>query len=169
VLAERILNGVAQPGVHRALVDLKTWTLLKWLDDPCPFYDWRGSEERGPPVHPDDELEMTSMATEFGAESTSRVLRLRARGGGWTPIHITAHRVELEEDTFAGLLSLRLPTDDEIAFADERPQSRAARKSSASKHKGKDKAARTQVAPRIVDNSSSLDLRIFAYTKMLAG
>ncbi|MDT5106054.1 MAG: hypothetical protein QOI25_3567 [Mycobacterium sp.] len=169
MLAERILNGVAQPGVHRALVDLKTWTLLKWLDDPCPFYDWRGSEERGPPVHPDDELEMTSMATEFGAESTSRVLRLRARGGGWTPIHITAHRVELEEDTFAGLLSLRLPTDDEIAFADERPQSRAARKSSASKHKGKDKAARTQVAPRIVDNSSSLDLRIFAYTKMLAG
>ena len=43
-LAQRILNGLAQAGVHRALVDLKNWTLLKWLDEPCSFYDWRGNE-----------------------------------------------------------------------------------------------------------------------------
>jgi hypothetical protein len=145
-LAQRILNGLAQPGVHRALVDLKSWTLLKWLDDPCPFYDWRASEDGEPRVHPDDALEMTSMATEFGSGSTSRVLRLRARGGGWTPVHVTAHRVELEENTFAGLLSLRLPTDDEIAFVDGPPQTRGARKGNAGKlkgrDKGKDKAAR---------------------------
>ncbi len=39
------------------------------------------------------------------------MLRLRANGGGWTPIHVTVNRVELEEDTFAGLVSLRLPTE----------------------------------------------------------
>jgi len=142
-LAQRILNGLAQPGVHRALVDLSSWTLLKWLDDPCPFYDWRASEKGAPVVHPDDEVEMTAMATDFGDGSASRVLRLRARDGGWTPIHVTAHRVELEENTFAGLLSLRLPTDDELAAAAEQPQSRGRGKGRAGKNKGKDKAART--------------------------
>jgi hypothetical protein len=123
-LAQRILKGLARPGVHRALVDLKNWTLLKWLDDPCPFYDWRANEQGEPAVHPDDEREMAAMTTDFEGGSASRVLRLRARGGGWTPIHVTAHRVELEEDTFAGLLSLRLPTDAELAIADERRQPR---------------------------------------------
>lgn len=113
-LAQRILRGLAQPGVHRALVDLKSWTLLKWLDDPCPFYDWRASGEGEPAVHPDDEVEMTAMASDFGAGSVSRVLRLRAHDGGWAPIHVTVHRVELTENTFAGLVSLRLPTDDEL-------------------------------------------------------
>jgi hypothetical protein len=121
------LKGLAQPGVHRAVVDLKTWTLLKWLDEPCPFYDWRANERGHAAVHPDDEREMTAMTADFDNGSASRVLRLRARGGGWTPIHVTAHRVELEEDTFAGLLSLRRPTDDELAIADERwhPRRRA--------------------------------------------
>ena len=54
-LAQRILNGLAQPGVHRALFDLKTWTLLKWLDEPCSFYDWRGGDTDQQRVHPDDE------------------------------------------------------------------------------------------------------------------
>lgn len=114
-LGQRILNGLAQPGVHRALVDLRTWTLLKWLDDPCPFYDWRARESGDPAVHPDDEAAMASMTTEFDKGAASHVLRLRDVGGGWTPIHVTVHRVELEEGTFAGLLSLRLPTDDEVA------------------------------------------------------
>jgi hypothetical protein len=108
------LNGLAQPGVHRALVDLRTWTLLKWLDDPCPFYDWRAREEDESVVHPDDAAAMASMTTEFDGGAASRVLRLRANGGGWTPIHVTAHRVELEEGIFAGMLSLRLPTQDEL-------------------------------------------------------
>jgi hypothetical protein len=114
-LGQRILNGLARPGVHRALTDLKTWKLLKWLDDPCPFYDWHAREDGLAVVHPDDELEMASMATDFGSGVASRVLRLRANDGGWTPIHVTIHRVEIEDDIFAGLLSLRVPTDEELA------------------------------------------------------
>ncbi|TPG31212.1 PAS domain-containing protein [Mycolicibacterium hodleri] len=112
-LGQRILDGLAQPGIHRALVDLKTWKLLKWLDEPCPFYDWHAREDGTSIVHPDDEIHIASMATDFASGAASRVLRLRALDGGWTPIHVTAHRVEIDDDTYAGLLSLRLPTEDD--------------------------------------------------------
>jgi hypothetical protein len=112
-LGKRILDGLALPGVHRALVDMTTWKLLKWLDDPCPFFDWHAREDGEPMVHPDDAPEISQMTIEFGSGPTSRVLRLRALDGGWTPIHVTAHRVEIDDDTFAGLLLLRLPTEEE--------------------------------------------------------
>lgn len=115
-LAEQILSGLAQPGVHRALVDLKSWTLLKWLDEPCPFYDWH-SKADSPRVHPDDEPLMRSMTTEFEHGATARVLRLPGHGGTWVPVHVTVSRVELEAETYAGLISLRLPTEAELADA----------------------------------------------------
>jgi hypothetical protein len=109
-LAQRILNGLAQPGTHRALVDLNNWTLLKWLDEPCPFYDWRRAV-----VHPEDERQFAAMTTEFSDGATARVLRLRGADGGWVKIHVTVNRVELEANTFAGLISVRLPTAAELA------------------------------------------------------
>jgi hypothetical protein len=115
-LAQRILNGLAQAGVHRALVDLKTWTLLKWLDEPCGFYNWRVNED-APRVHPDDADLMSSMTTEFANGATSRVLRLPGNDTDWVPVHVTVNRVELEPETFAGLISVRLPTDEELAAA----------------------------------------------------
>jgi Family of unknown function (DUF5628)/Domain of unknown function (DUF5593) len=116
-LAQRILNGLAQAGVHRAIFDLKTWTLLKWLDEPCSFYDWRGSEPDRPRVHPDDESVMASMTKQFADGPTSGVLRMRGFDNDWVPVHVTVNRVELEPDTFAGLVSLRLPTDAELRDA----------------------------------------------------
>ena len=62
------------------------------------------------------------MTLEFGNGATSGVLRLRTNDGGWTPVHVTINRIELEPDTFAALMALRLPTDDELAvveFADD--------------------------------------------------
>lgn len=117
-LAKRILNGLAQAGVHRALFDLNNWTLLKWLDAPCPFYDWRGSHTDKARVHPDDKPVMASMTKEFiNGAATSGVLRMRGFDNNWVPIHVTVNRVELETDVFAGLVTLRLPTDDELADA----------------------------------------------------
>ena len=103
--------------MHRVLVDLQHWKLLKWLDEPAPFFDWRARESGDPIVHPDDAPHMARMTIEFGSGATSGVLRLPAIGGGWVPVHMTINRVELEKDTYAGLLALRLPTDDEIAAA----------------------------------------------------
>jgi hypothetical protein len=116
-LAQRILNGLAQPGVYRGLVDLNNWTLLKWLDEPVPFFDWRASLAGEHTVHPDDHPEMAKMATEFAGGAASGVLRMAANGGGWTPVHVTVNRVELEEDIYAGLATLREPTSAELADA----------------------------------------------------
>lgn len=116
LLAQQILHGLAQPGVHRAIVDLRNWRLLKWLDDPCPYYDWRGTVD-APRVHPDDAHLMVPMTTEFGDGPTAGVLRLRGQNGGWVPMHVTVSRVELDENTVAGLVALRLATDRELADA----------------------------------------------------
>jgi hypothetical protein len=116
-LAQRILHGLAQPGVHRALFDPASWTLLKWLDEPCPFYDWRQITPDTPRMHPSDEARMAAMTAEFAGGATSGVLRMPAHGGGWVPVHVTVNRVEVEPATFAGLVCVRLPTKVELAEA----------------------------------------------------
>jgi hypothetical protein len=116
-LAQRILHGLAQAGVHRALVDLHNWTLLKWLDEPCTFFDWRSSDTDRPKVNPDDQHLISAMTKELANGATSRVLRMRGHDADWVPVHVTVNRVELEPDIFAGLVSLRLPSDEEIAAA----------------------------------------------------
>ena len=60
---------------------------------------------------------MAAMTAEFADGPTTRVLRLPGIATPWVPVHVTASRVELEEEAFAGLISLRLPTDDELAAA----------------------------------------------------
>ncbi|MBB3601540.1 hypothetical protein FHT40_001173 [Mycolicibacterium sp. BK556] len=112
-LAQRILDGLSQTGVHRAIVDLTTWKLVKWLDEPCPHYDWRHSVQ----FHPDDHDKLIPMAEEFEAGSTSRVVRLPGVGSGWVPMHVTVNRMEVDGGNFAGLITLRLPTDAELAEA----------------------------------------------------
>ena len=103
------LESETPPGVYRALVDLNNWHLLKWMGEPCPYYDWHSEA----PCHPDDVELLASMTTEFGDGATSRVLRLPGNGGGWVPIHVTVDRVEVDRGIYAGLLALRRPTPDE--------------------------------------------------------
>ncbi|ORB32019.1 PAS domain-containing protein [Mycolicibacterium parafortuitum] len=118
LLAQRILDGLAVPGVHRALVDPKHWALLKWLDDPAPFFNWRAGGLREDVVHPDDLHRIDTMAAEFASGATAGVLRLAGHDGGWVPVHVTVNRVTLGNGIYAGLASLRVPTDAEIAAAD---------------------------------------------------
>ncbi|ULE35061.1 PAS domain-containing protein [Mycobacterium sp. IDR2000157661] len=117
-LAQRILNGLAQPGVHRALVDLSNWTLLKWLDDPAPFFDWRAGLAGEHVVHSADRPEMARMVDDFATGTASGVLRMPSgHDGEWTPVHVTLNRVEIDDDVYAGLATLRRPSADELAAA----------------------------------------------------
>jgi len=116
-LAQQILQGLATPGVHRALFDPNTWTLLKWLDEPCPFYDWRRIAANSPKLHPSDEAKMAAMQTEFADGATRGVLRMPGCDGGWVPVHVTVNRVVIDQETSAGLVSLRLPTPAEVTAA----------------------------------------------------
>jgi hypothetical protein len=111
-LADRLLNGLAQPGVYRVIVDMNTCTLLKWIDDPCPFFDWHGRVE----MHPEDKEHFAErMASEFAEGMTSGVLRLPGNDGGWVPLHVTVSKVALEDGVSAGLVTLRKPTEPELA------------------------------------------------------
>ncbi|OBI75154.1 PAS domain-containing protein [Mycobacterium sp. E740] len=122
-LAQRILDGLAQPGAHRALVDPANWTLLKWLDEPAPFFDWRVSLAGDHAVHPDDRAEMQRMATEFTNCFVTGVLRMTGVGGEeWAPVHVTVNRVELDDDVFAALATLRQPSAGEIAATGRHPE-----------------------------------------------
>jgi hypothetical protein len=107
-LSQRILDGLAEPGRYRALVNLDHWQLLKWLDEPCPLYDWKGAAGIAV-VHPDDVQQRAAMTNELTDGATSGVLRLRANDGGWIPLHVTVHRVQLDDDVYAGLLTIREP------------------------------------------------------------
>ena len=40
-----------------------------------------------------------------------------ANDGGWTPVHVTVNRVELEDDVYAGLATLRRATPEELTSA----------------------------------------------------
>lgn len=113
-LARHILRDMAQEGIHRALVDLQSWNLLKWLDPPFPHFDWRGETEGQPLVHPDDHSVLRTMKQQFAEGPAEGLLRLRAKGGGWTVVHSTIYRVHLLDDNYAGLICLRLPTPAEL-------------------------------------------------------
>lgn len=113
-LAKQIVQGMAQEGVHRAIVDLKNWALLKWLDPPCPYFDWRGIESRRPLVHPDDKNKLDAMTKQFVDGPAQGVLRLRNHKNSWALLHVTVYRIELEENAYAGLISARLPTPSEL-------------------------------------------------------
>ena len=113
-LAQRIIEGLAQPGMYRLVVNLNNWTLLKWIDDPCPYFNWRGRTQ----MHPEDHKRFSArMAAELETGNTSGVLRLPGHDGGWVALHVTVSKVELEGGVYGGLVTLRLPTDAELADA----------------------------------------------------
>lgn len=113
-LAHRILNGLAQPGVYRVLVNLEDWKLLKWIDAPCPYFNWRGQVQ----LHPEDREQFAErMRAELDMGTTSAVLRLPGDEGGWVPLHVDISKIELDGGIYGGLVTLRLPTDTELADA----------------------------------------------------
>ncbi len=136
LLGQRILDELAEPGVHRALVDPRQWALLKWIDDPVPFFDWRAGVV-GDRAHPDDQTTLAAMDAEFATGATSGVLRMVAHHGGWTPVHVSVRRVELDKGVYTGVAAFRLPTPDELAAAqlDGSEQATGKRKSRSRKEK----------------------------------
>ncbi|OBB95802.1 PAS domain-containing protein [Mycobacterium sp. 852002-40037_SCH5390672] len=114
-LASQILEGMAQEGLHRALVDLETWNLLKWVDPPCPHIDWRSKHPDLPLVHPDDRPTMRFMAKQFTRQPAVGLLRLRSTDGRWTRMHVTIYQVALPDATPVGLICIRLPTPADLA------------------------------------------------------
>jgi hypothetical protein len=67
-------------------------------------------------MHPNDREHFAQrMAAELETGSTGGVLRLPGNDGDWVPLHVTISKVELDDGVFGGLVTLRLPTESELA------------------------------------------------------
>jgi hypothetical protein len=111
VLAQQVLAGLANPGEHRAIVNMRNLKLLRWLDEPLPGVAWEYETAAGGHwIHPDD-LDKTRQTFEALARGPQLTyLRFRTITGDWQPINLSAHLVILDAHTNAALLTLRRPT-----------------------------------------------------------
>ncbi|MEV6236746.1 GAF domain-containing protein [Lentzea sp. NPDC051838] len=110
LLAQQILAAEATAGRWRAIVDLRTMRLLKWLDSPMPGVAWTLGAPHRPAVHREDLRSAVGLSKEL--ESSGRaggVLRLRADDGSWMKVAVSAALMALDQHTTAALVTLTLP------------------------------------------------------------
>lgn len=107
VLAQQVLAAEQQPGKHRAIVNLRTLSLLRWVDDPMPGIAWENHAEHPPAVHPDDLASAKDMSAQLAtAGRVNRALRLRGISGEWVPVQVEASLMLLDQHTTAALVML---------------------------------------------------------------
>lgn len=114
-VAQRILMAEREPGKHRAIVDLESLTLLRWLesDPPMPGIAWEIDAPYPPAIHPADLKRARDMARRLAtADRVEGILRLRGSQGGWVPVAVTAVLVVLDTRTTAALVTLSAPPGD---------------------------------------------------------
>ncbi|NUT53517.1 MAG: DUF5593 domain-containing protein [Saccharothrix sp.] len=110
LLAEQVLAAEATPGRWRAIVDLRTMKLLRWLDDAPPGIAWKLDAPHRPAVHRMDLRSAVRMSEELASCGRARgVLRLRAEDGGWVEVIVTASLMLLDQHTTVALVTLTAP------------------------------------------------------------
>ena len=114
-VAQRVLMAEREPGKHRAIVDLRSLTLLRWLepDPPMPGIAWENDAPYPPAIHREDLQRAVDMARRLAtAERVEGILRLRGTEGGWVPVAVSAVLMVLPSQATAGLVTLSaLPGD----------------------------------------------------------
>ncbi|GAA1351836.1 GAF domain-containing protein [Saccharothrix algeriensis] len=110
VLAQQVLAAEREPGRHRAILNLRNLTLLRWLDDPMPGVAWELAAERPPGIHPDDLPVAKELSRGLAtAGRVEGVVRVRSTTGGWLPVHLVANLMLLDQHTTAALVTLSDP------------------------------------------------------------
>jgi hypothetical protein len=112
-MAQKVLDGLAEPGQYRAIVDLRTLRLLRWVEGAKPPTDiaWGHDPTNSAAhwIHPDDlglAKELTAGLDHHGRAESA--LRFRTTNGTWRRVPVTAHLIELDPSTNAALLTLDL-------------------------------------------------------------
>lgn len=117
VLEQRVLESMAEPGTHRAVVNLKTLRILRWLDEPLPDLKWRHDPldtDHTTWIHPEDQGAADALSTALSTGRTTGTLRLASVDGGWLSVDIVANILLLDQHTTAGLFSMRRTSPDPV-------------------------------------------------------
>jgi hypothetical protein len=107
VLAQRVLVAEREPGKHRAIVNLRTLTLLRWLEEPLPGVAWENDAIHPPAIHPDDIAIAKQLSSDLSTQTrVTGQVRLRSTAGGWMPVTVEASLMLLDQHTTAALVIL---------------------------------------------------------------
>lgn len=107
VLAQQVLAAQQEPGKHRAIVNLRTLTLLRWIDDPMPGIAWENDADHPPAIHPDDIPTAKRMSDQLAtAGRVSDLVRLRTTTGEWATVRVDANLMLLDQHTTAALVTV---------------------------------------------------------------
>ncbi|MEO3939207.1 GAF domain-containing protein [Dermatophilaceae bacterium Soc4.6] len=110
ILEHRVLESIARPGEHRALVNLSTLRILRWIDGPLPDLHWTHDPARLDPrwIHPHDQPAAQQLSDSLRTGRTTGHLRLARMPDGWLDVDIIANIVLLDQHTTAGLFTFSL-------------------------------------------------------------
>ncbi|QFZ18478.1 GAF domain-containing protein [Saccharothrix syringae] len=115
LLAQQVVAAEAVPGRWRAIVDLRTMRLLRWLDDPPPRVAWKLDTPHKPAIHRRDLRTAVQMSDTLATSGHVRaLLRLRTEDGEWVQMMVTAALMLLDQHTTAALVTLTMPDDDRV-------------------------------------------------------
>ncbi|MFE2958006.1 GAF domain-containing protein [Nocardia tengchongensis] len=108
ILEHRVLDAAAAEGDYRAIVDLRTLRLLRWMGPAMPDIAWQSlAGEPEPEIHPEDLATAKTMSRDLAQSRTSGVLRLRTLDGGWRAVRARAVLMALDQYTTAALVTVR--------------------------------------------------------------
>lgn len=113
ILEHRVLDAAAAAGEFRAIVNLRTLALMRWMGPAMPGIAWQSLDgEPDPAIHPDDLATAKTMSHDLAHGRTAGRIRLRDLDGGWA--HVQAHAVlmALDQHTTAALVTLRASAED---------------------------------------------------------
>jgi hypothetical protein len=111
VLEQRLLDSMAEPGHYRAIFNLKTLRIIRWLDEPMPELGWELDEHNQLPwIHDDDVGDAHALVAKLATSpKVLGTLRFRGQDGHWHTLAVTMNLVLLDQHTTAGMLTLANP------------------------------------------------------------
>ncbi|MFI5534937.1 GAF domain-containing protein [Nocardia sp. NPDC051900] len=107
ILEYAVLEAATEPGEYRAIVNLRSLRLIRWIGPPMPDVAWADLPgQPRPQIHPDDLATARTMSRDLARHRTEGTVRLRRVDGGWQTVRIRAALMALDQHTTAGLATL---------------------------------------------------------------
>ena len=103
-----MLEAATNDGEYRAIVNLKTLQLIRWVGDAMPGLAWESVDDQvEPSIHPDDFHIALAMSEGLARGKTRGVIRFRQLSGAWKTYAVDATLMMLDQHTTAGLVMIR--------------------------------------------------------------